>query len=41
MGKGKRKTRVSKNSKRNWRNRVEIGDVEDYLEAKRHEERTG
>lgn len=36
-----KKKRVSKKTKSAWRKHVDIGDVEDYLEDLRHEERMG
>ncbi|XP_013790371.1 ribosome biogenesis protein NOP53-like isoform X2 [Limulus polyphemus] len=36
-----RKARVNKNKKKSWRKHVDIKEVEDYLEEKRVEEKTG
>ena len=37
----KRKYRGSKKSKRSWRKNTDVADIEEYLEDKRKEERTG
>ncbi|XP_076315126.1 uncharacterized protein LOC143227581 [Tachypleus tridentatus] len=36
-----RKARVNKNKKKSWRKHVDIKEVEDYLEEKRVDEKTG
>ena len=36
----RKRKKLSKNKKKNWR-KTDIDDVEEYLEDKRHEERTG
>ncbi len=38
---GKKRKRVSKNKKKNWRKHTDIEDVEEYLEDQRLQERTG